>query len=140
VKKFLFLIPPALLVIVALHQIYLAKNYQLSPWKGGGFGMFSSTDLGPARYVRIFLYASQRSEELEIPNSLVESAQKVATFPSNSLLDSLAEKVVQRENRYQRPVDSVRIEIWRTQFDHVTLKPQEQKLRDYVFKVDQSSR
>ncbi|HSE42948.1 MAG TPA: hypothetical protein VLH08_19455 [Acidobacteriota bacterium] len=139
-KKFTFLIPPVLLIIIALHQIYLSKVHDLSPWKGGGFGMFSSTDLGPARYVRVFLYATERSEELEIPDSLVEAAQKAATFPSDSLLDSFAEKIVQREDRYHRPVDSVRIEIWRTQFDRVTLKPQEQKVRNYVFQVDQTSR
>jgi hypothetical protein len=84
-------IPPLVLVVVALHQIYLSKFELLSPWKGGGFGMFSSTELGIARYTRVFLSAPDRSEELQIPESLLETAQKAATFPSTSLLQRFAE-------------------------------------------------
>jgi len=35
---------PVMLVGVALTQIYLAKTTSLSPWKGGGFGMFAVAD------------------------------------------------------------------------------------------------
>jgi hypothetical protein len=134
-KRLLYYLPPILLVVVAFHQIYLAKTALLSPWKGGGFGMFSSTELGPARTVRVFVSAPDRSEELEIPDSLAESAQKVATYPSKSLLKSLAEQFVARENRKDRPVDSVRIEVWRTKFDPQTLKPESEKIRDYVYQA-----
>jgi len=36
-----------------------------------------------------------------------EGAQKVATFPSSSLLQGFAKQVVARERRKERPVDKV---------------------------------
>lgn len=35
---------PLIMVAIALFQLYLAHTADLSPWKGGGFGMFSSVD------------------------------------------------------------------------------------------------
>ncbi len=35
---------PVVLVAVALHQVHLAVTRDLTPWKGGGFGMFASVD------------------------------------------------------------------------------------------------
>ena len=37
-------IPPALLALVACVQIGLARFTPLTPWKGGGFGMFATAD------------------------------------------------------------------------------------------------
>jgi len=36
---------PVVLILVALTQITLAHTRDLTPWKGGGFGMFASVDL-----------------------------------------------------------------------------------------------
>jgi hypothetical protein len=33
---------PILMGLIAVNQIRMAKNYHLSPWIGGGFGMFST--------------------------------------------------------------------------------------------------
>lgn len=38
------LIAPVVLVAVAVSQLFLATTRDLTPWKGGGFGMFASTD------------------------------------------------------------------------------------------------
>jgi hypothetical protein len=38
------LLPVSLLVVVAGAQVTLATTAGLSPWKGGGFGMFATTD------------------------------------------------------------------------------------------------
>ncbi len=35
---------PVVLIVVALHQVALAHARDLTPWKGGGFGMFASVD------------------------------------------------------------------------------------------------
>jgi hypothetical protein len=37
-------LPVALLLAVAGVQVTLTRTSGLSPWKGGGFGMFSTTD------------------------------------------------------------------------------------------------
>ncbi len=47
------LTPCALLVIVALAQIWEAKTHNLSPWKGGGFGMFSCIDSPGERFLSL---------------------------------------------------------------------------------------
>lgn len=137
-RRIKYYLPAILLVLIAFHQIYLAKTSLLSPWKGGGFGMFSSTDYGLARNVRVFIAAPNRSEELQIPDSLGESAQKVATFPSDSLLKQFAQQVAARERRKEHEVDTVRIEVWRTRFDPRTLKPEPEKIREYVYQVTET--
>jgi hypothetical protein len=56
------ILPVALLVSVACVQIILTRTSGLSPWKGGGFGMFSTTDDSGRRRVRVFVSAPDRSE------------------------------------------------------------------------------
>jgi len=58
---------PLLLITIALFQIYTARMHGLTPWKGGGFGMFSTVDSGGARFLRI--YVTNESGEV-IPVSL----------------------------------------------------------------------
>ena len=59
----------------------LAKTAGLSPWKGGGFGMFSTTDDAGRRYVRVFVTAVERSEEIAIAPSLEDAARRAAVLP-----------------------------------------------------------
>jgi hypothetical protein len=105
--------PVALLLTVASAQMLLARTSDLSPWKGGGFGMFASVDGQPFRWARIYVFAAERSEEIAIPPSLDDQVRRVATWPRQTALEALARSVIAREQRQQRPVESVRIEIWR---------------------------
>ena len=43
------ILPGALLVAVACSQLYLTRTAELTPSKGGGFGMFSVTDMRTSR-------------------------------------------------------------------------------------------
>ncbi len=43
---------PALMVFVAFNQLRMTHHAALSPWKGGGFGMFGSIDSPTARAIR----------------------------------------------------------------------------------------
>ena len=124
------------LVLIAVAQIYSVQTAGLSPWKGGGFGMFSSTQLGMTRYVRVFVSAQDRSEELAIPESLIDSADRAATLPTNSQLQSLPLKVAARERRNNRMVSELRIEVWGSEYEKVNLASISKKIRDYVYKVD----
>jgi hypothetical protein len=105
--------PVALLLTVASAQMLLARWSDLSPWKGGGFGMFASVDGSPFRWARIYVFAAERSEEIAVPPSLQDQAHRVATWPHRRALESLARNVIAREQRRQQPVQSVRVEIWR---------------------------
>jgi hypothetical protein len=116
--------------------LILAKTAGLSPWKGGGFGMFSTTDDAGRRHVRVFVTAPERSEELAIPPSLEDLARRAATLPTDAALSRLARGVVTREDRYERPVDSVRIETWRIEYAPGTLAATTHRMREFVYRVE----
>jgi len=94
----------------------LARYADLSPWKGGGFGMFASIDGTPYRSVRLFVQAEERDEELAVPPSLEDLATRVATFPHRRAVERLAARAIDREIRRGRPVDRMRVEVWRADF------------------------
>jgi len=106
-------LPTVLLLVVASTQMMLARTALLSPWKGGGFGMFASVDGLPFRWVRLYVTAPERSEELAVPASLEDQAHRVVTCPHPAAVQGLARAVMARERRYGRPIGTVRIEIWR---------------------------
>ena len=108
----------------------------LSPWKGGGFGMFSTTDDAGRRRVRVFVSAPDRSEEIAISPSLEDAARARRCCRQTTSLTRLAHRVVERERRYARPVDTVRIEAWRIDYDRETLAATSHLLREFVYRVD----
>jgi hypothetical protein len=120
-------LPAILLVSVACSQIVLTRTLQLSPWKGGGFGMFASLDGLGFRHVRLFVEATERSEELDLPDSLVDPATRAAVLPTNQSLTTLARQVLAHERRLDRPAARARVEVWRTQFT-TTLESTEARL------------
>ena len=129
-------LPAVLLVLVAIVQVGLARSSALTPWKGGGFGMFASLDHGAFRTVEIVVDGLDRSETLEIPPSLEELSARAANLPAEWLLRRLGQAVVQRERRYQRDVTRVTITVRRTRFDPVTLQAEEQTLRKFEYSAD----
>jgi hypothetical protein len=130
------LLPVALLMAVAAAQVVLTRTSGLSPWKGGGFGMFSTTDDSGRRHVKVFVSAPDRSEEIAISPSLEDAAARAAVLPSDGRLARLARQVVERERRNHRPVETVRIENWRVVYAPGTLTATLQLLRDSSWPVD----
>jgi hypothetical protein len=130
------LLPVSLLIVVACTQVTLALTAGLTPWKGGGFGMFSTTDNGERRYVRVFVSAVDRSEEITISPSLSDAASRAAVLPRDAELSRLARRVVERERRHRRPVEMVRIETWRIEYARDTLAATTHQTREFVYRVD----
>jgi len=130
------ILPVALLLSVACAQVILTRTSGLSPWKGGGFGMFSTTDDSGRRRVRIFVSAPDRSEEIAIAPSLGDAAARAAVLPSDGQLTRLARQVIDRERRYHRPVQAVRIETWRIVYAPGTLAATPHLARDFTYRVD----
>ena len=114
-------LPAALLAAVATTQVWLARTADLTAWKGGGFGMFSTTDGNSWRWVRLYVRAEGRSEELSMPPSLQDLAERAQALPSPHRLQALADAAAARERRKQRPVTEVDVEVWRADFDPDTL-------------------
>lgn len=128
-------VAPLLLVFTAAVQILLAQVADLSPWKGGGFGMFASLDHAPFRGIDIVVEAPDRSEALEVSASLEEAAARAAAFPSNFRLTQLAEAVVARERRRGQPVETVKLDVWRHEFDPHSLRATEHRLRSFSYRI-----
>ena len=130
------LVPVGILLVVAGAQVTLARTAGLSPWKGGGFGMFSTTDDAGRRRVRVFVAAADRSEEIAITPSLEDAAISAAVLPSDRQLTRLARRVIERERRNHRPVERVRIETWRIEYAPGTLAATSRLIRNFAYRVD----
>jgi hypothetical protein len=126
--------PTVLLLAVASTQMVLARTAHLSPWKGGGFGMFASVDGLPFRWVRLYVFAAERSEEIALPASLDDQARRVVTWPHRRSMERLARAVIARERRRQQPVETVRVEVWRAEVSP-TLDVVETLMRDVTLSV-----
>ena len=137
---YLALLPVTLLVLVALNQIYLAHTVHLSAWKGGGFGMFSTTDGGPVRHLRIFLMGLPSRQEVQPPRSLEDLADRAKELPTDTYLSNLSRGIVDYYSSEFEGIQAVHIQVWRTEFAPEDLKPEHRMIRDFVLEVDRGQR
>ncbi len=122
-------LPIAILVGVALSQIVLAQRSGLSPWSGGGFGMFSTTDAGARRHLHVFVLRPGLERELPPPQALQELTRRVRVLPSERNLRALALEMAAAPTPDPGPATAVRIEVWRTTFEPDSLTPSTHILR-----------
>lgn len=81
---------PVLLAVVALVQSWQSERLDLSPWKAGGFGMFSTVDAPKARFLRLYLETPAGDVPVPPPADLARSFREVQTLPTERRLDRLA--------------------------------------------------
>ena len=122
-KKFFCYLPIFLLIIIAINQLRLARTSSLSPWWGGGFGMFSTADSRGTRHIHAYAIRPGIRRELEIPSYSAELERKVLTFPSESNLEKLAVELADVPTPDEGPLEAIEIQIWATYFDRDTLEP-----------------
>jgi hypothetical protein len=116
-------LPPALLVAVALNQLWLAFSADLTPWCGGGFGMFSTNDGRFTRHLHAYGLSPGLRIELEIPIELEERVQAAVALPSDARLRALARDLAPyAESDFESP-ESIRLEVFATRWDAATLAP-----------------
>lgn len=89
-QKWLPALAPAVLTAVALAQITLTQVEELTPWKGGGFGMFSTIDSPSARVLRLELHTESGVVPVEIPPSAKRAAEEARAMPTQARLEALA--------------------------------------------------
>ena len=112
-------VAPALLAALALAQIAGWQACGLSPWKGGGFGMFATSDNGAFRSVRVVELAAGGERPVALPGELDRLRRHVREVPSAPNLRRLAEAL-----RARAPsLGTLRVEVWRTEFAHDDLAP-----------------
>lgn len=85
--------PALVLAAVAVGQMVVAWSSDLSPWKGGGFGMFSTIDSPGARVVRAYLVRGDEQIPVTIPDSLRELEMETRTHPTPERLGALATRL-----------------------------------------------
>ena len=144
-------VAPVLLVALAVQQIILSSAFHLSPWTGGGFGMFSSIDTFATRVLRGVLIVDGREIPIRLGSSdaLVTPILQARVLPTRPRLERVADALARRawlvnastgsaspiagspdtQPRAIRP-SAVRVEVYRTYFDPTTLQAERILLAD----------
>jgi hypothetical protein len=132
-KLWLSWLPIVLLIAVALNQFRLVATESLSPWSGGGFGMFASTDSPGSRHLHVFVQNNDIRKEISFPRSLEDELLRAQTLPSHSRLAMIADAVTQLESSAPVVWDEIVVEVWLTNYQPDTLAPLAELLRRDCF-------
>ena len=81
---------PAVLVLVLVSHVALRSSSDLTPWKGGGFGMFSTIDSPATRIVRVELETDVGTVPVAVPSRLKDLVGAAKSAPSPGRLEHLA--------------------------------------------------
>jgi hypothetical protein len=95
------------LLLVAAVQLGLVYVAELTPWLGGGFGMFSTTRVDGTRHVHAFVLRPGIERGISVPSELADLKRHVRALPSDRL-----------------------IRVWETLYDPQTLLPVSRILRE----------
>lgn len=80
--KFVALIVPAIMIVVAVAHGWRVEQYEESPWIGAGFGMFAEID-GPQR---VAVLESTDGEMVTGPALSTEELARTSNFPSDGAM------------------------------------------------------
>ena len=130
----LALVPAFILCVVALIQISLSRTLDLSPWKGGGFGMFSTND-DRQRPIRIWVTDSAVEREIFTPQGLGKEASRVTAMPSEGRLIDLARRIARKEDPAGERISGVRVSVWRLRYAPHTLEPEYELLQEVEVEI-----
>lgn len=136
--NFYLFITPTILIVVACVQLYNAHFKTLSPWKGGGFGMFSTIDKPENRFLRAYFVTGQGEHPIEIPDSfeIRRLTTEIKSIPAKHRLLRLARKLANASN-LPKEVDTfnaVRVEVWRIKLEAQTGQLNAHKLMEATLK------
>jgi hypothetical protein len=117
---------PALLVAVAAVQAWTVRTTGLSPWLGGGFGMFSTTDSWARRHLHAWAVSPGVRRELDVAPEVDPLARAALAEPTAARLRRLAVRLAAGA---PADVTVVEIQVWAPRFDPETLAPSSVLLR-----------
>lgn len=122
-------LPVLLLLLIAFNQQRLVYTNDLSPWSGGGFGMFSTTDTGTDRHIHIYELSPSFRRELSLPVELEEEAWRAATLPSEGRLRKFSDQL---QAALELPAGAaIEIQVWSRRYDPLDLQPDSELLRHF---------
>lgn len=117
-----------------MSQIALAFTANLTPSKGGGFGLFSTVDKLENRNLRAYLLTPKGEIPFVIPQAVPAKEElrkpiyRAASLPAQFHLRVITDDLVTKP--YGIPFDGIRVEVWRMDFDSATLKASRKKLAE----------
>lgn len=88
------LAPICLLLVAGLHW-YRVEFRDQSPWKGGGFAMFSTVDSPAARTVRCYLLTDFGEVAVEPPKRLEKWISEMRIAPARETMPIIAERLAE---------------------------------------------
>ena len=132
------LIPAIVLCLVAGFQFALTRTAGLAPWKGGGFGMFSTTDSGTNRKFGIRVSTGEEDRLVPLTSEFGSGFYEGAMLPSKERLTRIARQVAAVESR-RSPVSRVHVAVWRVSYDPITMAPRHDLVRDVIVDFDPST-
>lgn len=115
------LLPALLLISVAVNQMYLVHEKNLVPWKGGGFGMFTSLDDWSMRRFSISIKDAKGSDLRVVPGAksrivslgdLREEWNQLRSLPDRERIKTQGKKFVS-----SIPGREVTVSLWKLKFD-----------------------
>jgi len=134
-------LPPLLLVAVAMAQIAAAKTGTLSPWLGGGFGMFATTDSWSRRHLHAEALRPGLREELDVPDFLRDEVRRALALPNERHLSVLAHELAALEAEQgdpnAGPLEAISIRVFRLRFDRATLAPSGEPIASFELPVEE---
>ncbi len=105
------------LALLAVNHAQLVVRHDLSPWLGGGFGMFSAIDR--RHVVATHLAGPQQGESIPLANRLEDEVERALALPTPARLSALATEI----SKGRAGCRAIRLEIWRTRIDRETWVP-----------------
>jgi hypothetical protein len=94
-------IAPLCLCAVAALQLTRVVWCNQTPWKGGGFGMFSTVDAESARFLRCYLITPEGDLPLPVPEALHKRQAELRAAPTHAAAADLAERLAGQRWRWR---------------------------------------
>src|SRR5262245_48479783 len=91
---------PLCLLLVAGLQVARVWTARQTPWKGGGFGMFSTIDSEGNRYLRAWLITESGQLPLPLPAALDKPVAEQRAAPSAAGLTTIARRLAAQDWRW----------------------------------------
>jgi hypothetical protein len=89
-------VAPLVLVVVLAWHVAARRSDDLTPWKGGGFGMFSTVDSPAGRVVRVEIDTDLGRLPVAVPPALLSQAGVARAAPSTDRLVDLARELAEQ--------------------------------------------
>lgn len=115
----LHLLPVFILIVVACTQMTLSSTHDLSPWKGGGFGMFSTVDFPSSRKLKVY-FIGENNEKVRVPRKIYRKMEKrFRTLPTKKRFDRLAlylKQIVPLKMPKAQKAEFLVVQFWRYKY------------------------